>query len=158
MRVAARDAPSRVDEARPEIPPNEDDLMLMGGSAEQRCLAFAAVRRRRARAGRGGAPRDGTVRCDGAPRGTRWPAATTRPGIANGPDRARTMNGGGVTRGFPLEIRRFAEFYQAFRGRYLISNAFIDLSVRGKCRRLSIFYLCSFRNGLLHDKFGLALT
>ncbi|WP_265343091.1 MULTISPECIES: hypothetical protein [Burkholderia] len=33
MRVAARDAPSRVDEARPYYPPNEDDE-TWGGSTQ----------------------------------------------------------------------------------------------------------------------------
>ncbi|AYQ43282.1 hypothetical protein CVS37_22120 [Burkholderia lata] len=49
MRVAARDAPSRVDEARPYYPPNEDDE-TWGGSTQW----LPWVRRREAARGAGG--------------------------------------------------------------------------------------------------------
>lgn len=41
------------------------------------------------------------------------------------PDGRRAMvDSGGVTRGFPPEIRRFVEFYQAFGGYYLTLDSF----------------------------------
>lgn len=69
------------------------------------------------------------------------------------------MDGGGsVTRGFPLKSGGLSNFIRRSGVTISYSNAFIDLSVCKKCPDLSIFCLCSFRNGLLHDKFGLALT
>ncbi|TXG08037.1 hypothetical protein FU139_23990 [Burkholderia territorii] len=53
MRVAARDAPSRVDEARPDDPPNEDDE----ADARQHGTVLPGVRRREAARGAGGARR-----------------------------------------------------------------------------------------------------
>jgi hypothetical protein len=50
MRVAARDAPSRVDEARPYYPPNEDDET----EGWQRATALPWVRRGEAATGAGG--------------------------------------------------------------------------------------------------------
>ncbi|OXI97279.1 hypothetical protein CFB41_25765 [Burkholderia sp. AU33803] len=50
MRAAACDAPSRVDEARPYYPPNEDDETEGGGT--QRCCP--GVRRHEAARGAGG--------------------------------------------------------------------------------------------------------
>jgi len=62
MRVAVRDAPSRIDEARPDDPPNEDD----DADGRQRATALPPVRRQqaaRARAGRSPSL-DETVQCD----------------------------------------------------------------------------------------------
>ncbi|RQS18432.1 hypothetical protein DIE06_14395 [Burkholderia sp. Bp8998] len=50
MRVAARDAPSRVDEARAENPPNEDDET----DGRQREAGLPRVRRRKAARGAAG--------------------------------------------------------------------------------------------------------
>ncbi|KAG8153828.1 hypothetical protein BFF94_010385 [Burkholderia catarinensis] len=50
MRVAARDAPSRGDEARPYDPPNENDET----ERWQRATALPGVRRREAARGAGG--------------------------------------------------------------------------------------------------------
>ncbi|RQR38139.1 hypothetical protein DIE23_04310 [Burkholderia sp. Bp9143] len=50
MRVAARDAPSRVDEARPENPPNEDDET----DGRQHGAVLPRVRHREAASGAGG--------------------------------------------------------------------------------------------------------
>ncbi|WP_321787252.1 hypothetical protein [Burkholderia pyrrocinia] len=66
--------------------------------------------------------------------------------------------GGGVTRGFPLKSVELSNFIRRLGATIPYSNAFIDLSVYKKCPNPSFFCLCSFRNGLLHDKFGLALT
>lgn len=68
------------------------------------------------------------------------------------------MNGSDVTRGFPLKSADLSNFIRRTGVTISYSNAFIDLSVYKKCPDLSIFCLCSFRNGLLHDEFGLALT
>ncbi|BBA38833.1 hypothetical protein BCCH1_12540 [Burkholderia contaminans] len=66
--------------------------------------------------------------------------------------------GGGVTRGFPLKSGGLSNFIRRSGVTISYSNPFIDLSVHKKCPDLSNFCLCCFRNGLLHDKFGLALT
>ncbi|MCA8019790.1 hypothetical protein [Burkholderia metallica] len=50
MRVAARDAPSRIDEARPYYPPNEDDET----EEWQHATALPWIRRREAARGAGG--------------------------------------------------------------------------------------------------------
>ncbi|PEH67641.1 hypothetical protein CRM91_06400 [Burkholderia ambifaria] len=50
MRVAARDAPSRIDEARPDNPPNEDD----DADGRQRATVLPPVRRAEAARGAGG--------------------------------------------------------------------------------------------------------
>ncbi|WP_124832212.1 hypothetical protein [Burkholderia sp. Bp9031] len=75
------------------------------------------------------------------------------------PKGRRAMGGsGGVTRGFPLKSGGLSNFIRRSRVAISYSNAFIDLSVDKKCPDRSIFCFCRFRNGLLHDKFGLALT
>ena len=80
-------------------------------------------------------------------------------GSVPAPEGWRTMDiGGGVTRGFPLKSVELSNFIRRLGAAISYSNAFIDLSVYKKCPNSSIFCLCSFRNGLLHDKFGLALT
>ncbi|OXI20374.1 hypothetical protein CFB52_022830 [Burkholderia sp. AU18528] len=67
MRVAARDAPSRVDEARPYYPPNEDDET----EGRQRAMALPGSLPRGGE-GRGRAEaRRGTKRFDAAARGQR---------------------------------------------------------------------------------------
>ncbi|RQR41374.1 hypothetical protein DIE22_03670 [Burkholderia sp. Bp9142] len=50
MRVAARDAPSRVDEVRPDNPPNENDE----ADGRQRAMVLPRVRRHEAARGAGG--------------------------------------------------------------------------------------------------------
>ncbi|HEF5869615.1 TPA: hypothetical protein SAY52_000165 [Burkholderia cenocepacia] len=116
MVVAARGAPSRIDEARPYYLPNKDDE-TEGGRAQWRCPGFAAARRRGA--GRAEARR-GMKRFDAVARGRRDARMC---GVqAGGSIRPRkgAMNGGdGATR-VPPGIRRFVEFYQAFGGHYLI--------------------------------------
>ncbi|MGN7980914.1 hypothetical protein [Burkholderia sp. 22313] len=99
-------------------------MKLMGGSAKRCCLAFAAMRRRGARAGRSPSL-DETVRCD------RMPMAARADVTAGGPiARNPTRKGAGIGRQrrrdtrFPPEIRRFVEFYQAFGGHYLIFEHF----------------------------------
>ncbi|VBB14176.1 hypothetical protein BSTAB16_4365 [Burkholderia stabilis] len=67
-------------------------------------------------------------------------------------------SGGGVTRGFPLKSGGLSNFIRRLGATISYSNAYMDLSVYKKCPNPSIFCLCGFRNGLLHDKFGLALT
>jgi hypothetical protein len=98
-------------------------MMLTGGSAEQCCLRFAAVRPRRVRAGRG-SPRDETVRGNGVPTEARGHVTTGGRAIPNRPRKRADDGRQRRDTRFPLEIRRFVEFYQAYRGHYLIFERF----------------------------------